>query len=213
MSSLTIARRFMGPSIHPRLKLPVGQRLALGALQAAYRIGEGVTGGTIAGCTMTNNIGPPSILTLKFKMPGNRKLKLRKYNMSNPENSATSLQITNKKDGTSRWVPVHIRIGPVGSNTITVDWNGAPSVTATAIRYAWGGTEMTNDPLDSKNMPNGKDVTCCEGNGVDTPCMMAQCPLLADEPLAPFGGLPVDPFVAKLVDGKCLCPEPQVCDL
>ena len=39
----------MGPSIHPRLKKPVGQRLALGALKMAYGKGGGAVGGVIQG--------------------------------------------------------------------------------------------------------------------------------------------------------------------
>tara|TARA_B110000967_G_C18354275_1_gene302825 strand:+ start:73 stop:291 length:219 start_codon:yes stop_codon:yes gene_type:complete len=62
-------------------------------------------------------------------------------------------------------------------------------------------------------LPFAGDISCCEGNGVDAPCLMAQCPLVAEEPLAPFGGLPVDPFVAEIVRGKCVCPAPQVCDM
>jgi hypothetical protein len=33
------------------------------------------------------------------------------------------------------------------------------------------------------------------------------------EPAAPFGALPVDPFLAQVVGGKCVCPEPQRCEL
>eukprot|EP00966_Prymnesium_polylepis_P120654 2787907-Prymnesium_polylepis.1 len=36
---------YMGPSIHPRLKKPVGQRLALGALHVGYAKGKGAHGG------------------------------------------------------------------------------------------------------------------------------------------------------------------------
>jgi hypothetical protein len=57
----------------------------------------------------------------------------------------------------------------------------------------------------------GDDVSCCEGDGINTPCVPTQCPLLAPEPLAPFGGLPIDPFLAEIKAGKCLCPEPQDC--
>merc|ERR1712224_968900 len=52
---------------------------------------------------------------------------------------------------------------------------------------------------------------CCEGDGIAEPCVPGQCPLMAAEPMAPFGGLPTDPFLAKIVDGKCVCPEPQQC--
>lgn len=73
------------------------------------------------------------------------------------------------------------------------------------IRYAWGTTDGTNP------QPNGDDVSCCEGDGLAAPYIPTQCPLLVAEPLAPFGALPIDPFLAKIVSGKCLCPEPQTC--
>ena len=60
-------------------------------------------------------------------------------------------------------------------------------------------------------MHTGADVSCCEGDGINTPCVPTQCPLLAPEPLAPFGALPIDPFLAEIKGGKCLCPEPQEC--
>ena len=192
---------FMGPGIHPRLKKPVGQRLALGALQAAYGRGSGVAGGTVSGCAL-DVTSAAQTLTLKFNMPAGRALTVRPYNSSNPENSATSVQV-NATDGSAKWLPVHIKPGAV-AGTITVELPAG--TTPTAVRYAWGDTKL------GQGKPNGDDVKCCEGNGVDEPCMMGQCPLLAAEPLAPFGGLPVDPFIAKIVDGKCLCPEPQVCD-
>eukprot|EP01046_Picozoa_sp_COSAG06_P086742 COSAG06_NODE_33308_length_492_cov_0.605598_1_plen_107_part_00 len=59
--------------------------------------------------------------------------------------------------------------------------------------------------------PNGQDVSCCEGDGIAEPCVPTQCPLLAAEPLAPFGALPIDPFIAEIKAGKCVCPEPQEC--
>ena len=58
---------------------------------------------------------------------------------------------------------------------------------------------------------HGPCVRAGEGDGDSTPCIPVQCPLLATEPLAPFGALPVDPFLAEIVGAKCLCPEPQLC--
>jgi len=40
------------------------------------------------------------------------------------------------------------------------------------------------------------------------------CPLIATGPTlknAPFGGLSANPFLAKIVGGKCECPAPQDC--
>jgi len=188
---------FMGPGIHPRLKKPVGQRLALGALQVAHGQGSGVAGGFIAGCALSS-----SSLTLTFSMPSDRNLTLRAYNKSNPALSATAVLVS------SGWIPAHIALGSMPGTVVVELPAGVTNENVTAVRYAWGTTDAHDD---GGAIPNGKDVTCCEGNGDDMPCVPAQCPLLAAEPLAPFGGLPVDPFIAKVVDGKCLCPEPQMC--
>lgn len=192
-----------GPGIHPRLKQPVGQRLALGALQAAYSQGHGAVGGVIRGCTLS-----ASSLSLSFDMKG-RTLAVRPYNSSRVDLSATAVLVSGSSSASSQWVPVHISLG--GPGIVTLDLSSLPAGSGppSAVRYGWGGVDATSGPPGST--PNGEDVTCCEGDGLDKPCVPAQCPLLATEPLAPFGALPVDPFIAKLVRGKCLCPEPQVC--
>lgn len=184
----------MGPGIHPRLKRPVGQRLALGALQAAYGLGDGAFGGVIEGCSYSTDHG----LILSFNMRG-RKLVVRPYNRSNIGLSATSVLVN------STWLPVHVSAGAV-RGSVTVDLTSISAETPpTGVRYAWGG--VTGDNA----VPNGADVTCCEGDGVNDPCLPTQCPFLASEPNAPFGYLPVDPFIAQIVDGKCVCPSPQTC--
>ena len=105
-------------------------------------------------------------------------------------------------DGASRWFPVPVARGPA-PRTVSVGLAGLPAGSApTAVRYAWG---------DAAGAPNGDDDSCCEGDGVDQPCMPVQCPLLALDAAAPFGGLPIDPFIAEIAGGKCVCPEPQAC--
>ena len=193
---------FMGAGIHPRFKKPVGQRLALGALQAGYGLGGGTAGGTISGCTLSTNA-----LTLTFDMPKGRTLSVRAYNRSGSAvPSATSIQLNG-----STWQPAHVMLssgsGTDGGGSVTVELPA--NRTITAVRYAWGGTDPAGNGAGT---PNGDDVSCCEGDGVGQPCLPVQCPIVAIEPLAPFGALPVDPFIAKIVNGKCLCPEPQVCD-
>jgi hypothetical protein len=47
---------YMGPSIHPRLKQPVGARLAASALALVYGKGGAVTGPTLAGCAVTAGV-------------------------------------------------------------------------------------------------------------------------------------------------------------
>lgn len=186
----------MGPSIHPRIKKPVGQRLALGALQAAYGKGGGSMGGVIRGCSLSADR-----ILLSFETKG-RQLTLRSYNKSKPVFSATAVLV----DSTNAWVPVHIELGPA-LGTVVVDRSQLPSgATPIAVRYAWGATSPGSTP-------NSDDVSCCEGDGVTEACVPGQCPIMAAEPQAPFGGLPVDPFLAKIVEGKCVCPAPQECSV
>ena len=58
------------PGIHPRLKQPVGQRLALGALHAAYGKGSGAVGGVIQGCALGTDDAAEPKLTLSLDMKG-----------------------------------------------------------------------------------------------------------------------------------------------
>ena len=101
------------------------------------------------------------------------------------------------------WIPVHVSQGSA-QDTIELDLSSVDG-SPVAVRYAWGSTGAGNAS------PNGDDVSCCENDGQNKACVPAQCPLLAAEAGAPFGALPVDPFLAKIVGGKCECPEPQVC--
>ena len=190
---------FMGPSIHPRFKRPVGQRLALGALKAAYKTGGGVAAGFIKGCALAGT----DKLILSFEMLGSRKLSVKSYNRSNPALSATAVLVKGV------WLPADIALGSAaGTVTVTLP-AGAAAGPPTAVRYAWGGVGPAGGNGDPT--PNGDDVSCCEGDGLSTPCLPVSCPLVAPDEKAPFGALPIDPFIAKIVGGKCVCPEPQMC--
>lgn len=97
---------FMGPSIHPRLKKPVRQRLALGTMQTAYGKGSGVYAGVIAGCTSTGTAAAAGgKLTLSFDVSAGRKLSVGPYSRSNPSRSATAVLVN------TTWYPVHINAG------------------------------------------------------------------------------------------------------
>ena len=74
-----------------------------------------------------------------------------------------------------------------------------------AIRFAWGVVSSVH----------GGERLCCRGKlgdpdgllvGLSKPCEPAACALGAS------GGLPANPFMAKIVNGRCECLEPQTCD-
>ena len=74
-----------------------------------------------------------------------------------------------------------------------------------AIRFAWGVSSTVH----------GSERLCCRGRlgdsdgmlvGLSKRCEPAACALGAS------GGLPANPFMAKIVNGRCQCLEPQTCD-
>lgn len=74
-----------------------------------------------------------------------------------------------------------------------VDLTPLNGSTPLAVRYSWGNDQPS----------------CCVGDGVMTtyPCRPGSCPLIAQHTR-----LPANPFIAKIVGGKCSCVSPQVCD-
>ena len=80
-------------------------------------------------------------------------------------------------------------------------------------RYTCINTIYTpNTPLNTPYTPHIHALThpiytttWCVHRYVTKPCGPASCPIMAS------GGLPANPFLAKIVDGKCECIAPQVC--
>jgi hypothetical protein len=191
---------YMGPGIHPRLKKPVGQRLAASFLAAegAYAWGGPVTGPTIAGCTLSAS----ATLVVAFNETLLAGAALTVSAFDEPEQGALSVLVNSTNDsGTGVWVACGYALAPPSS--LTVDLTPLRGATPQAIKYAWGATG---------GRPNEADVICCATGGAAAECVPAQCPVFVATALAPFGGLPANPFLAKIVGGKCACPAPQVCD-
>jgi len=197
---------YMGPGIHPRLKKPVGQRLAAAALAAAYGWGGPVTGPTIAGCALTG--GPAQRLTLRFNesLLAGAALVVAAYDTAYPNRSGLTVLVnsTAGEPGSGVWVPLNIALGAAGGGTVDVDLSPLAGAAPQAVKYAWGASGGT---------PNDRDVACC-APAASGECLPGQCPLAAAVITAPFGGLPANPFLAQLdaATGKCTCPPPQVCD-
>ena len=91
------------------------------------------------------------------------------------------------------WVELNIK--PTQSaNEVQVDLSPLNGSTPLAVRYGWG-----NEQTD-----------CCvhdKGLGLLFPCPPAACPIMGKR-----SQLPANPFLAKIVGGKCECVAPQVCD-
>ena len=135
-----------GPSIHPRLKKPVGQRLAAGALVSTYGFAGPISGPTISGCTLAG-----ASLTVTFSVAGGAMF--LKDNGGGAAYSGFSALVgaNGTQPDTGRWVALNIsQVG--ASSAISVDLAPLAGVAPQAVKYAWGGTG---------DVPNGGDVQCC----------------------------------------------------
>ncbi len=205
---------FMG-SIHPRLKYPVGRRLAVAAMRAVYGDEAGpVAGPTIAGCAMSSD---STSLRLLFNATalGNERLSVRQFdaNMSNWADTDSASLMVCVGDGTAAsrgqcasadpyfhgdgngWQAAPVTLGSE-SATIDVDLSRfeLDNMTVVAVRYGW--------PLG--------DSTCCPQKDAASglaPCVPGACPIVTENT-----GLPANPFYANVVGGKCRCLNPQRCD-
>ena len=184
-----------GPTIHPRLKVPVGARLASGALITAYNFSGPITGPTIRGCTFLSGS-----LTVDFTVSGGEMF--LKDNGGGAAYSGLSVLVgATSQPQTGQWIAVNI--SQAGPASIKVDLSTISGQPIQAIKYAWGATG---------SWPNGDDVQCCVPTA-SKECLPAQCPIFVSSNLVPYGGLPANPFLAQITaEGKCECPAPQMCD-
>jgi hypothetical protein len=220
----------MGVTIHPRVKRQVGHRLAQAAWSLYYNHPEvAFVGPVISGCTIggTASAGADdgagaggagaNTLTVTFNatLLGKDKVAVSAYNQSEhasvfwvlvdkqlPADADKNYLYTNRKawwgDDISTWKNVNIKAGPT-SNTIVADITGITGI-ITAVRYG----HMT--PKGSPQ--SGESKTCCgDRNFATSACVPESCPISAAT-----WKLPAMPFHAQVVQGKCKCFPPQVCD-
>ncbi len=185
---------FMGPGIHPRLKKPVGQRLAASALVAVYGFAGPVTGPTLAGCQVSAD-GRTLALRFNATLLAGAPLEVRSYG-ANAMFSGLSV-LANE---TNTWLALNISLAD--ANSVSVDLTPLAGRTPAAVKYAWGATG---------GVPDSQDVVCCLPTASGE-CVPGQCPIYVATALAPFGGHPANPFLATIVGGRCSCPLPQLCD-
>eukprot|EP00911_Craspedida_sp_UC1_P000800 UC1_evm1s612 len=215
-TSLAGTNFYMGP-IHPRDKKPVGARLAQSAAVLAYGDKGAVTGPTLSGCTLSSD---HKTLTLRFNQSllemGGDRIDLQPYNRVSGAskmyvliNASRFCMQTSGRGGSSciddgtghvlpgtapyddqtsntTWVNVDIGLGTNNPNEVVVDLRKTGGRVAHGIRYAWTGDCCTENPPSSQG------------------CPLASCPLMASQ-----SRLPANPFMAKIVNGKCKCVPPQ----
>lgn len=210
-----VRTRFLSGAIHPRVKKPVGERLAQAALPVAYGVAGHSSGPTLAGCRKEG-----SLLTLTFNatlldeggvadalevQPYARASGASKMHvLVNASLFCMQTTVDGQRcldDGTGRafnasgfdnisstWVAVDVAVDPASPRTITVDLARSGGV-AFGIRYAWQGD------------------CCSENPPTSAPCPIASCPLMGS-----VSRLPANPFMARLVGDRCECVAPQTCD-
>lgn len=83
-----------------------------------------------------------------------------------------------------------LNISSASDSSVKVDLTPLNGRTPTAVRYAWGIVDCC-DPMDP---------TLYVTHGC-----VANCPIMGSS------GLPANPFIARIVSGKCECVAPQVC--
>lgn len=203
--------------IHPRDKKPVGDRMGLSAWVTAYGGKGPATGPTLAGCTVTGDklevrfnttlLAGDEVIVQQYNQTLNMSylevqtdaslfcVEVVKVNNTNTCPSwagGSSVTNTSMLGGPDvGWMPVNMSL--TSTSAVTGDLSSLMGAAPTAVRYAWGTSECC-DKTDPKLY-------------VDYPCGPAACPIMMKT--APF---PANPFIAKIVDGKCECVAPQTCD-
>eukprot|EP00756_Hemistasia_phaeocysticola_P019183 Hpha_TRINITY_DN15643_c1_g9::TRINITY_DN15643_c1_g9_i1::g.101267::m.101267/K05970/SIAE; sialate O-acetylesterase len=203
--------------IHPRSKYPVGDRLATAYWNTLMGGKAAGTGPTLSGCSVSGGE-----LTIRFNTSLLRgdKVTVQKYNSSaglsfldvmtdpthfcvepmrvNATNASQGLFCPKWAGGDAKsnnteldqgWVRLDLKPGADGVS-VTVDLKPLNGTAPAALRYAWGITDCCDH----------SDPTLYVTHGC-----VANCPILGSS------GLPANPFIARIVGGKCECVAPQVC--
>ena len=217
-----------GPGLHPRDKLPLGERLALAAWrsEAAYGAGGGpAIGPVISGCTVAPD---GRSLTLRFNatLLAGASVAVSDYNKSEAVEASAVFVLVNATlpadEGQNFPMPsrpyspfgpgpewgvfgwVNVGVAALSSTAVTVDLSRLNGATPTAIRYAAGSGGILHDAR-----------ICCGAIVLTTePCPPGSCPITAGAPVGSGSGgaLPAMPFLAAIEGGVCKCLPPQVCD-
>ena len=214
-ASVKTTNFYMGP-IHPRDKRPVGSRLAQVAMSVAYGTDGVTTGPTVSGCKYDESAqtvtvffndtllkrGDDSVVVQshykgtdpKFPFPASKMEVLTNASLFCMQlggggclDDGTGKPFNASWSDTVVWKIANISLGS-SANQVVIDLR-VTNGTAFAIRYAQNGD------------------CCSENPATSGPCIPGSCPIVGSN-----SKLPANPFTAKIVNGKCECIAPQVCD-
>lgn len=195
-----ITPSFMG-GIHPRIKSPVGRRLAHALFHSQLGGTEAFTGPTLAGCTAT-----AAEVTLRFNVTllrgesvsvGAWDANMTSWgtdDSSGPMVCFPSLGAGDCLTTTKLWRSVSVRAGADSTSVVFTLPSGLG--TPSALRYGWPLSDAGDTCCPSKNATNGLAA-----------CAPGACPIKTASSY-----LPANPFFANLTSGSCACLFPQVCD-
>ena len=228
------------PGIHPRVKKPVGERLALAAMGVAYGAKGAVSGPTVSGCTLRGDS-----LTIRFNasLLAGGAVGVKQVDGSTTFSAMRVLTDARYFCKDTKLAPaVNRRIGRwMCADPGAPSWNNCgndvqcgdtPSLTSAVGSYrpphgeqpgVWmlvpvqhkSDTEVVVD-LSSLNGTAPVAVRYAWSNEQDS-CCESLSPTQPCKPAAcpiydKVSGLPGNPFAARIEGGKCVCISPQVCN-
>lgn len=186
---------YMG-AIHPRVKSPLGKRIAFQSLNLFYKDKTQSTGPYngpfLKGCTLDASSHTIRLDYDETRFGGDT-LQTPKYNFE-WMNSGVSVHVNGNRtyaNSQNFGTPILSNITRLTNTSILVHIPQAVNVSeVTGINYAWSDTACCGN-LDLKH----------------NPCPVEQCPIKLSN-----SGLPAEPFFALIVNNKCKCILPQKCD-
>jgi len=196
---------YMG-GIHPRIKPPVGVRLAQAFLNGIRGDGsKAATGPTISSCTTSSNS-----ITVRYNstLLRNERVTVSSFNIDmstwGTDDSLTFMACFSNAGGKDclsehaqkLWVACNAVAGSEGESVIiTIPPAPSSGGTLSALRYAWPLSDSGDTCCPDKQYTSGYAA-----------CIPANCPVKLSETY-----LPGNPFYASIVDGACVCLAPQQC--
>eukprot|EP01084_Bolivina_argentea_P275320 469514_1 len=195
--SLADTPQFMGP-IHPRIKLPLGQRLAYAGYNILYGKSSDikvVTGPVISGCVM-DLISKQIVITFNNTFLNGEKVQVVEWSAWYNKSLSVENWSGMKVGYGTEWQFVNIWKSVENDNDVIVDITKFvdKNINITGLRYAYDTFPCCGD-LDKNKYP----------------CPPDQCPIKSFMSKTNVT-LPAVPFWAQIINNKCQCFHPQICD-